>query len=174
MDNPPQTQDLGDVAITFDGYWVWVRSKRKTTRSDSGKYLFFSEDPSRLREIALAEIRGHGFHTAKYNLTPVGAGTERVLCLFYEDDSRKSELADRAKEYRVKYRYWKSDFATLRGEYSRQFLETLSPEDRERFTEDKVERKAQDTMPVRRTGSSNASGRSRAGRRSSKRSKAPR
>jgi hypothetical protein len=58
-----------------------------------------------------------------------------VLCLYYSDDSRKHELAERNRmEYHVKYRYWKSDEATLRGEYSSEFLDKLSEEDREHFT----------------------------------------
>jgi len=33
------------------------------------------------------------------------------------------------------YRYWKSDEATKMGQYSEQFLSTLSPEQRKQFTQ---------------------------------------
>jgi hypothetical protein len=38
-------------------------------------------------------------------------------------------------EYHVKYRYWKSDEATLSGEYSQEFLDKLDEEEREEFTD---------------------------------------
>jgi hypothetical protein len=64
--------------------------------------------------------------------------TEHVLCLYYKDDSRKHELAERNKqEYGVKYRYWKSDEATLKGQYSQEFLSKLSKSEREQFTSEK-------------------------------------
>lgn len=168
----PWTRDLGDVRLSFDGYWVWVRSMQNPGSPVSGKYLFFSEDSDRLREIALAEIRGHGFHLAKYNLTPVGSNTERVLCLYYEDDSRKSELAGRAREYGVKYRYWKSDVETLRGQYSSEFLGKLSPRDQARFTQAEVERRTPDAVAPRRAKPRKAT--ARKGGRSPKRAKARR
>ena len=53
--------------------------------------------------------------------------TDYVLCLYYKDNSRKNELADRNKqEYSIRYRYWKSDEATLRGQHSKEFLDKLS------------------------------------------------
>ena len=65
--------------------------------------------------------------------------TEHVLCLYYKDGSRKDELADRNKEkYGVKYRYWKSDEATLKGQYSKEFLDKLGKSDRRYFTKDKL------------------------------------
>jgi len=59
--------------------------------------------------------------------------TEHVLCLYYADDSRKHELAERNQhEYKVKYRYWKSDSDTLKGKYSKEFLDKL-PESKQKF-----------------------------------------
>lgn len=128
------TVDSRDVDVTFDGYWIWLRSKRKPPYLITGKCLFFSEDPARLEEIALAKIQGHGFHHAKYNPVPPGDARESVLCLYYHDDSRKYELAKRGRAYGAKYRYWKSDADTLAGHYSETFLGRLSPETRKRFT----------------------------------------
>jgi hypothetical protein len=69
----------------------------------------------------------------------IGESIEHVLCLYYKDDSRKHELAQRQEaEYPdIKYRYWKSDEATLKGEYSSEFLSKLSEDEKEFFTSDK-------------------------------------
>ena len=123
----------------FDGYWIWLFSEEKPDYEITGKYLFFSSDREKLIEIAKKEIEGHGFHEAKVNKNLLEGQTEHVLCLYYKDDSRKHELAQRNKqEYGVKYRYWKSDIATLRGQYSKEFLEKLSKSDRRYFTTRKL------------------------------------
>lgn len=123
----------------FDGYWIWVRSSDKPDYKIIGKYLFFSEDREKLLEIAKNEMLNHGFHRAKVNSRLLGKSTEYVLCLYYKNDSRKYELAERQKvEYPdVKYRYWKSDEATLKGEYSKEFLSKLSEDQRNNFTSKK-------------------------------------
>jgi hypothetical protein len=80
----------------------------------------------RLIRIATNEIENHGFHRAKVKLHLLEGQTEHVLCLYYMDDSRKHELAERNRqEYGVKYRYWKGDDATLKGQYSKEFLNKL-------------------------------------------------
>ena len=123
----------------FDGYWIWLFSEEKPDYEITGKYLFFSSDREKLIEIAKKEIEGHGFHEAKVNKNLLEGQTEHVLCLYYKDDSRKHELAQRNKqEYGVKYRYWKSDIATLRGHYSKEFLEKLSKSNRRYFTTRKL------------------------------------
>jgi len=128
-----------DVKKEFDGFWIWVRSPDKPDYKITGKYLFFSEERERLLEIAKNEILNHGFHRAKVNSRLLGKSTEHVLCLYYKDDSRKSELAERQKlEYPdVNYRYWKSDEATLKGEYSKEFLRKLSKDQRKYYTSKK-------------------------------------
>jgi hypothetical protein len=122
--------------MTFDGYWIWVLSSDRPNYKITGKYLFFSVDQDRLLEIAKNEILNHGFHRAKVNSKLLGQNTEYVLCLYYKDDSRKYELAERHKtEYPdVKYRYWKSDEATLKGKYSEEFLDKLSKDEKKYFT----------------------------------------
>jgi hypothetical protein len=80
-------------------------------------------------------MENHGFHHAKVNETLLEGQTEYVLCLYYADDSRKQELAERNKqEYNVKYRYWKSDSDTLKGKYSKEFLDKLPKDERKYFT----------------------------------------
>lgn len=126
------------VRRIFDGYWIWLLSREKPTYGITGKYLFFSDDKNKLIEIAVNEIENHGFHHAKVNDKLLEGQTEYVLCLYYEDDSRKNELAERNKqEYEVKYRYWKSDFDTLTGKYSKEFLDKLPEDERKHFTTQK-------------------------------------
>jgi hypothetical protein len=127
------------VKRIFDGYWIWLRSIGKVPYEITGKYLFFSEDKEKLLEIATKEIQNHGFHHAKVNENLLDGQTEHVLCLYYQDDSRKNELADRnSEEYGVKYRYWKSDLDTLKGNYSKEFLGKLKKSDRKYFTQSKL------------------------------------
>jgi len=129
------------MKMVFDGYWLWLISEEKPNYEITGKYLFFSSDKDKLIEIATNEIEKHGFHRAKVNMNLLKGQTEHVLCLYYKDDSRKHELADRNREeYGVKYRYWKSDEATLKGQYSKEFLEKLSKSDKRYFTRPKHKR----------------------------------
>ena len=130
---------IKDVDVKSDEYWIWFTSKTKPDYFITGKYLFFSGNQERLCEIAQNEIKNYDFHLAKVNSQLLGSNNEYVLCLYYIDDSRKYELARRQNELYpdVKYRYWKSDKDTLKGRYSKQFLENLSEEDRKRFTKNK-------------------------------------
>jgi hypothetical protein len=122
----------------FDDYWIWLVSEKRPDYEITGKYLFFHDDKDKLIEIARNEIENHGFHEAKVNENLLKGQTEHVLCLYYNDDSRKHELADRNKrEYGVKYRYWKSDQATLKGKYSKEFLDKLPESQRKHFTRQK-------------------------------------
>ena len=102
-----------------------------------GKYLFYSTGLLGLIGIGTQEIVAHDFHVAKVNSRLLGTNTEYVLCLYYRDDSRKHELASRCKtDYPdAKYRYWKSDESTRRGQYSDEFLSKLDPETRSKFIE---------------------------------------
>jgi hypothetical protein len=126
------------MKTVFNGYWIWLLSEEKPSYRITGKYLFFSEDMDRLIRIATNEIENHGFHRAKVNMHLLKGQTEHVLCLYYMDDSRKHELAERNRqEYGVKYRYWKSDEATLKGQYSKEFLNKLPESERNHFTSGK-------------------------------------
>jgi hypothetical protein len=118
----------------FDGYWIWLLSEQRPDYEILGKYLFFHEDKNKLIEIARNEIENHDFHKAKVNEHLLEGQTEHVLCLYYKDDSRKYELAERNKqEYGVKYRYWKSNEATRKGQYSEEFLNKLPTSERRHF-----------------------------------------
>ncbi len=124
--------------MKFTGFWIWIFSEKKPNYEITGKYLFFSSDKDKLIEIATNEIDNHDFHKAKVNSILLEGQTEHVLCLYYKDDSRKHELAERNRqEYGVKYRYWKSDKATLKGQYSKEFLDKLSKKERNYFVKPK-------------------------------------
>ena len=127
-----------EIERFLDGYWIWLSSQEEADYKITGKYLFFDPDKEKLVEVAEKEIREHGFHEAKVNDRLLEGRTEYVLCLYFKDDSRKHELAERNKQdYGVKYRYWKSDEATLKGQYSNDFLESLSESHRQHFTKKK-------------------------------------
>jgi len=121
-------------------YWIYVISEKEPNYTITGKYLFFSKYKERLVEIAKNEILEHDFHVAKVNNSLLGSNTEYVLCLYYHDDSRKYELAERYRERDsdIKYRYWKTDEDTLKGKYSEEFLSKLDKVDKKRFSTDKA------------------------------------
>lgn len=120
-------EELEDIKVKFTGYWIYINSRQKPNYEITGKYLFFYEEIDKLIEIAKNEILNHSFHVAKVNSSLLGSNTDHVLCLYFKDDSRKNELADRSKfEYlNVKYRYWKSDEDTRKGKYSDEFKNKL-------------------------------------------------
>jgi hypothetical protein len=123
-----------NVVSSCDGYWEWFdRSDIPTEPYEiTGKYLFFSPNRELLIEVAINELENGGFHHAKTQMAGVTPRSgEYVLCLYYKDDSRKHELAEKYRDMsELKYRYWKSEIETLTGKYSKQFLDELSSNDR--------------------------------------------
>jgi len=99
--------------VTQDENWIYFNNP--SADYITGKYLFFSADLEYLKDIIKVEF-SNGFNHAKISKTE----GDHVLCLYYKDDSRKKELADRylSKYPFVSYRYWKSDDDTLSGIYS--------------------------------------------------------
>lgn len=95
-----------------DFYWHWLRKGQPD--GITGKYLFFSADQDALKRLAEEECERHGFYFAK--VSAHASPDEYVLCLYWTDDSRKHELAERYKERTdIKYRFWKSNEATRKG-----------------------------------------------------------
>lgn len=86
--------------MDFDGYWIHASASERPPYEIVGKYLFFSDNKDRLIEIARNEILHHGFHRAKVNAEMLGDNQEHVLCLYYRDDSRNAELAERTSRER--------------------------------------------------------------------------
>ena len=128
-----------NVARVDSNYWHYYHRVPESDREITGKYLFFSESKDELERIAIDEIEYGGFYHAKINTDRCKRGDDYVLCLYYVDDSIKFELADKYKHNpKVKYRYWKSDEDTLKGKYSKQFLEQPSPKERKKWTRRKI------------------------------------
>lgn len=130
-----RTVGKGVISIT-DGYWEWFRRTDPPPYEITGKYLFFSADRDLLVKIAIEELESGAFYHAKIPVAGKNISQEYVLCLYYKDDSKKHELARKYRNQEsLRYRYWKSNKATLKGEYSEQFLQSLTPEERELFIE---------------------------------------
>lgn len=128
-----------DIIMVNDGNWYWYIKIPKVTTKILGKYLFYSRDKKELINIAINELKSNNFPVAKINTDDTKKGEDYVLCLYYYDDSRKEELADRYKSNnKVEYRYWKSDENTLKGKYSDKFLSKLSPEEQKEWTRQKI------------------------------------
>ena len=90
-----------------------------------GQYLFFNTDSKELEKIAIEEIENNGFDVAKIS-SELGKFPDYVLCLFYQNDARKDELAEKYQgKNGTQYRYWKSYEYTLTGKYSKQHLDNL-------------------------------------------------
>ena len=133
-----------------DGYWEWFISSVPPGGRITGKYLFFSADRELLVQIVIDELRSGAFHLAKTQEEGKSLTREYVLCLYDIDDSRKHELAAKYRgRARLKYRYWKTDEATRRGQYSKEFLKQLSPEMKPEFTDRRTRLVAK---PARRKG----------------------
>ena len=91
----------------------------------SGEYLFFHTNPDVLEKIARDEIENNGFDVAKIS-AELGKFPNYVLCLFYQNDSRKDELAENYQgKNGIEYKYWKSEEDTQKGKYSKQYLDNL-------------------------------------------------
>lgn len=130
-----------DVRSFTDSHWEWFMRTDPPPYGITGKYLFFSAERDLLVKIAVEELENSGFHHAKIPKVGKNISPEYVLCLYYKDDSRKHELASKYRNrVGVRYKYWKSDEATLRGEYSERFLQSLTPKERELFTGGKSEK----------------------------------
>lgn len=145
---PTSLRDVADlpeqVSRHTGGGWVWYRKAGNTTEPEvpaseadetaHGKYLFFSPDASVLEEILLEQFALRPFRSAKIPTLPNQRGEDFVLCLYYGDDRFRHRLADEYGDREdVKYRYFKADEATRRGEYSEEFLSSLSEEARDAF-----------------------------------------
>ncbi|MFQ5770661.1 MAG: hypothetical protein ACE5HX_09000 [bacterium] len=116
-----------EIKSLCDGYWEWLIKHENPSYEITGKYLFFSTSRNRLIKIARNEIQHNNFHLAKIPMQGKNISNEYVLCLYYRDDGRKHELAKKYRHQKgLKFRYWKSDEATLKGEYSEEFLTFLS------------------------------------------------
>jgi len=113
------------------GGWDWIESEAisehpKKKKAILGKYLFYSEKPEPLMEIARKEIAEYGFPVAKVILPYAKILDEFVLCLYDYQKSNDEKMYERFAAYQeshnVRYWKWKSEEETARGEYEPEFL----------------------------------------------------
>ena len=106
-----------------DKYWIRFGDPAQSssfTGCLAGKYLFFCTNQNTLLKLCEYEITNHNFNVAKVSTNP--NNEEYVCCIYWTDDKRKYELANRYKHRKdIKYRYWKSNEDTRSNKYSQQF-----------------------------------------------------
>lgn len=130
-----------NVSSYCSAAWEYFDRNEPLPYEITGKYMFFSEDRTMLKKIAIEELENGGFHSAKVRSEEMKFGRECVLCLFYKDDSRKLELARKYQgQEGITYRYWKNEEDTLQRNYSEEFLQQLTPDQRMLFTQRKTKR----------------------------------
>ncbi len=114
-----------EISTHNDGWWIRFNDPKQSsshTGSQTGKYLFFCENQETLLKLCKYEIAEHGFIYAKVSTN--ANNNDYVCCLYWMDDSRKYELAQRYGQRKdIKYRYWKSNADTLAGKYSKEYLD---------------------------------------------------
>lgn len=117
------TEERINYASERGDYWIRFGNPKESsshTGNQGGKYLFFCESQKALLDICRYEIENHGFEFAKVSTN--ARDKDYVCCLYWKDDSRKHELAERYKKRRdIKYRYWKSNKDTRAGKYSKKY-----------------------------------------------------
>jgi hypothetical protein len=107
-----------------DKYWIRFGDPKQSssfTGNLAGKYLIFSKDQQLLITTAKYEIEHKQFKVAKVSINP--NNKDYVLCLYWKDDSRRHELADRySLKDNLSYRYWKSNRDTRARKYSNEYM----------------------------------------------------
>lgn len=111
---------------------------KKEFHGSLGKYQFFSDNKETLIKIAKEIIIKYKLFNAKVPLSNTPRKTDKGFgfgLFIYDSKPRlKTELKTYADEKNIKYRYWKGDENTLKGNYSEQFLSKMSPEERKKWT----------------------------------------
>jgi len=114
------------VTEVKNGGWHWFFG-RKDLGDIEGKYLFFSSNFDKLKEVALHCLTQFpdNFWEAKISIEP-GDGGEHVLCVYAEQNEMQDKMVKVAEKFDVKIpkrrdgsigRFWKSDAETLAGNY---------------------------------------------------------
>jgi len=122
---------MNDISTHNDGWWIRFNDPKQSssyTGNQTGKYLFFCKNQETLLKLCKHEITEHGFIYAKVSTN--ANDNDYVCCLYWMDDSRKHELAQRYRQREdIKYRYWKSNADTLAGKYSKNYLDKEATND---------------------------------------------
>src|SRR3989339_149278 len=105
------------IAEIEKGGWHWFFS-RKDLDNIEGKYLFFSSNFAKLKEVALHCLTqfSDNFWEAKISSEP-GNGGEHVLCVYAEQNEMQDDVVKVAEKFGVKIpkrrdgsigRFWKT------------------------------------------------------------------
>lgn len=107
-------------------HWHYFIKLQTIKPKITGKYLFFSSSFEELKKVVIEELVNNNFSIAKINTNKNKVGNNYVLCLYFLNDSRKYELANKYKKNKnIKYRYWKNDEDTTNNKYSKEFLNKI-------------------------------------------------
>jgi hypothetical protein len=119
------------VGRTTVGPWVWYhngykveheRPARDAKEDESGKFLLFAPEEARaLEDVVLDEFSRRPYSDAKLPTIP-GKREDWVLCLYQPDNRYWYDVRDAYHDPpRVRFRGYKTNAATHRGEYSDRF-----------------------------------------------------
>jgi len=103
--------------------WTWIKNNEISQEGITGKYLFFSNNRKKLLELAKKILSEKGLPLAKVNIKD--KKNDFVLCVYDKFPKLKNELKEYADFKIIHYRYWKSNKDTLKGKYSKEFLNNL-------------------------------------------------
>lgn len=109
-------------------YWKWIVNQdcsvdkltlfeeefKKDYHGTIGKYLFFSKNRDELIELAIKLLKEYDLSRAKIPPSIRDGYDEYVLCV-YDSAPNLTEEMNQYKTDTIKYRYWKSDEATMKG-----------------------------------------------------------
>lgn len=123
-------KEKNNIEVIKQSGWIWLLNRdivnpKEVNQKITGKYLFFSKDKNKLIELAKVILKKFKLSVAKVPLTDRPIGEDFVLCVYDKEPRFKYELRGYADEVDIMYRYWKSDVDTLKGKYSKQFLNSL-------------------------------------------------
>ena len=116
------------IEIVDTRHWMWIvnhdcsEDKLKLLKEEIekefhgtiGKYLFFSENRDELIELAEKLLTTYNLARAKTAAELKSGYTEYVLCVYDSGPNLVQEMKQYATDT-IKYRYWKSDEATMKG-----------------------------------------------------------
>ncbi len=116
------------IEIINTSHWKWIVNHdcsedklillkeeiQKEFHGTIGKYLFFSENRDELVELAKKLLITYNLARAKTTAELKAGYTEYVLCVYDSGPNLVQEMKQYSTET-IKYRYWKSDEATIKG-----------------------------------------------------------
>lgn len=100
-----------------------IQQQKEEYHGTLGKYMFFSDDKQSLIDLAKEILKTYDLWHAKVPLSDTARSDKWfgfVLCIYDYKNRYSKELAERTKEG-IAYRHWKSDTATIKWEYSKQY-----------------------------------------------------